>query len=445
MEYPKTHQLHSDLAVGLHSLIEQRGAETEIDRLERELVDPDTSFLGGLKEAVGKIRLYDYKDDLAVHYSDPTDSILNFNIMINFYMAHGAYNTKWSDELFDDTGDLRNIDGDDEGQQLYMSAVLSKARKYLKSGEPNEQIHGLLIAANVASLNLPEDYTGQKPKRHKRETDEEKLFRKAITVIREIVDNHTQEYLYFSRFVEFLEKSPVNESEKDEFFIDELSKPNANDLRKGASDSSITYFANTILKLLAREQTTPESIRDEHFKATRLQNLMQGEAQEEQDPAIVDWDILPPEALGEIENTGKIDSREGNPDFVDPERLKWLARLAIDWGNDAYIVVSGLHKNSESSKYYAAILPGLVSGVPVEHAVAENASSGNATYVFRGERGLNTDGSIWLTWKDVLKDTKSGARALGAKKILHGRYWDENVLEYLTRPESDLDSERYKR
>lgn len=439
MEYPKTHQLHSDLAVGLHNLMEQRNTETEIDRLERELGDPDTSFLGGLKDALSKVK---WHDDKATYCFSGSESTFNFIEMISSRVGYSAYNSKWSDELFDDTNTLRDMDRD---RDFYLYAALSSTRKYLKSDEPKEQIYGLLIAAYIASLNLPEDYAGQKPKRHKGETVEEILFRKAITVIRETTNNHTQESQLFGRFTKTLSGMPVDESTKDGYFYKELYRSDANNLRKGAFDTRITNFANTILELLAREQTTPESIDEEYFKAVRLQILLRGEAQEEQDPVTLNWDILPPEALGEIENTGKIDSREGNPDFVDPERLKWLARLAIDWGNGAYIVVSSLNEKSNSNKYYAAILPGLVSGVPVEHAVAENASSGNATYVFRGERGLNTDGSTWLTWRDVLSDTKSGARALGAKKILHGQYWDENVLEYLTRPDSDLEHDRYKR
>ncbi len=35
-------------------------------------------------------------------------------------------------------------------------------------------------------------------------------------------------------------------------------------------------------------------------------------------------------------------------------------------------------------------------GAQTEHAVAENASSGNVTDVFRSKRNLNDDGSIWV-------------------------------------------------
>lgn len=441
MKTPEIHQLHSDFTAGLRNLVEQRSDESEVNRLERELSNPNTSFFGGLREAAGRVTWFN-EGTPGDYYIDSTDDTLEFQEAILSSSVTSAYNTKWSYEIFNYDGSFRDLKRD---WQFYQYAALSNARKYLKLDDPPEQMRGLLIAARVASLNLPEDYIGQKPKRHKQEITEAILFRKATTILHEVASRRTNASREFSKFLEKFDEMVPDKNRQDDYYLNIMSQQDTALLRQGQAEMSLRVFAMTVLELLAREQTTPELIHDEQYKLSHLKYLCKGEDQEVQESDTVNWNILPPEALGEIEHTGEIKDKEGKLDFVDPERLKWLARLAIDWGNDAYIVVSSLKEKSDTNKYYAAILPELKNGVPIEHAVAENASSGNATYVFRGERGLNADGSTWLTWKDVLKDTKSGARALGAKKILHGKYWNENVIEYLTRPDTNLDSDRYRR
>jgi hypothetical protein len=436
---PELDSLRTNFASGLQNLIEQRTHESEIDQLERELSNPETSFIGAIRDATGDITWYMPNEPESFRL-ELDDSVTGFESRIINSSRRSAQDSKWSSEIFDEEGHVR--DTEDTSQEFYQYAALSTARKLLNKPDVLSQATGLLVAARVAMFNLPDDYHGEKPKRHKQETIDDVLFRKAHLLLRDKLSKETKEQ---QTFLEFFR------SARDSFDIDEgfkryvsvLIHPDAEELRQGRSDAIIEAFAGKILDLLARDQTTPESIREEQFKLAKLRELRK--EQREPEPETVNWEILPPEALEEIERTGETGSKEGTPDFVDPERLKWLARLAIDWGNEAYIVVSSLRDRSDTNRYYAAILPGLSGGIPVEHAVAENASSGNATYVFRAERGLNLDGSTWLTWQDVLKDTKAGARALGAKRVLHGQYWNENVIEYLTRPDADLDSKYYKR
>lgn len=113
------------------------------------------------------------------------------------------------------------------------------------------------------------------------------------------------------------------------------------------------------------------------------------------------------------------------------------------WDKNRSRIAIAYLESSGNYEYRVALLPQEIDGVSIVHAVAENASSGNAIYIFRGERGLDEKGQVWLEWSDVLSKDRRSARYLGARKILHTKHVDNNLLEYITRNPNSLDKRGY--
>lgn len=185
-------------------------------------------------------------------------------------------------------------------------------------------------------------------------------------------------------------------------------------------------------------------MQNEIAKFRRLKELREAEPENLIDVRETNWTILPPGEGEPYDGTGTTGPREHPPVIVNMDRIRWLQQIGRLWGHDPYIAIANLDKTGDYD-YRVVILPQVIGGQLVEHAIAENPSSDNATFVFRAEQGIDDAGNVWLTWKDVFDGKKDHAKALGARRILHTAYHEDNVIEYLTRPVEKLDSKRYYR
>lgn len=356
-------------------------------------------------------------------------------------MHEATRSSKWADQLYTDDGETAGS----AVQRRY--AAMSHARRvWAKSDEPIDVIRGMLVPAITAMEFKPDDFVpGQQVPKRKNATPEEDIFRIAwrdLNQFRKPQGQNTRDIKKHLDYVAALKERYTLEEVHD--YVDQaLYDPENDDLRRGEWRLGIKNLANDLLDLIERDDLTADGFAEEMY--TLIQRSNDRDEAGELPVEETDWTILPAGTLEEL-GEGDGSTHETSEDFVDPERMKWLARLALQYGNGAYIAVANLD-SSGNYDYRVAVLPEeKQNGTVIEHAVAENPSSGNAIYVFRGERGLEDDGvTRWLTWRQVLSDNKSGARALGARRILHGLHTDDNVMEYLTRPSSDLDKPGYKR
>lgn len=140
----------------------------------------------------------------------------------------------------------------------------------------------------------------------------------------------------------------------------------------------------------------------------------------------LDWEVLPP---GELEERARAIVREQSSRntevTIDLERLKILANIRKQWGEDASFYAYGkLGKRriikqdgqEEPDQYLLLILQEFDSDGNVirEHAVAESPIAGpNALYVFR------QDVSEGLHWREVMALPKNYARSLKARAVKH--------------------------
>lgn len=217
----------------------------------------------------------------------------------------------------------------------------------------------------------------------------------------------------------------------------------------------LAQISENLLALLQGNPNLRTDFRDEVFLLDSTRETPSGVTEEPTETTPIRetrWTILPPEQLQTLgladENTTGADlSSSEEPErqrFIDMDRMKWLGDIAALWGEDAYMAVANLDSTGRYD-YRVAVLPQvLADGTKVEHAVVENPASNNATFVFRGERGLD-EGKVWLTWQDVFQEHRRGATQLGARRIIHKLNHDDNVLEYLTRRQEALDKPGYQR
>lgn len=414
--------------------------------LEQKEALPQTPFTSALLEAAQKFAYYEVDSDTDKVYrmvwKENDESTLVGKLEST--IGDAALKTKWASSVENTDGEA----ADDE--MVKYRAALSYARTELsRSKKTGDRLKAVLIPAVIAMEFKPEAWTpDQKVVKHKNESEEEKIFR---TAWRDLASMHKRDNkntdamdLYYA-YVRALTESHLSLGEMDTYIVEAVMDPENEELREGYMNAAIAELSSRLSDIIGRPEFTADGFREEMYILQRRDHESK-RAEEEPDLPIEEtkWTILPP---GTLEELGEGDGRdhEATPNYVDPERMKWLARLAMQWGGGAYIAVSNLDSRGHYD-YRVAVLPEEKNGVITEHAIAENPSSGNAIYVFRGERGLEDDGKThWLTWQQVLSDTKAGARALGARRILHGNHTDENVLEYLTRPAADLDKSGYKR
>jgi hypothetical protein len=220
-------------------------------------------------------------------------------------------------------------------------------------------------------------------------------------------------------------------------------------------------FAGNMLRHVLNEKTTSEAFGTE-IDAWHMRAYGTAMADEQTEPEMKEthWTILPPDTLQQLLQDGHTEQREGEPDplfdasvaetiklVFQNDRIKKLARFALEWGDGAYIAIANLD-NTGGSQYRAAILPDRSlplqpNGEPLAHAFADNPrEKKHAAFLFRAETGMNPQDEILYTWKDVFSGTKDVAKGLGARRLLHVGDLDGRVLEALTAPTSKLSRRR---
>ena len=434
------------IAGAIRAHLDNKTSGETIDNQEQRF-DPEHSVHGLMFKEAQDFRYYflpspdgSYAFGKWIFANNPDTSVVDFADSLRTKHANAAFKSKWGDRLYHPDGVPM------EGFRIEREySALSYARKVLaKSDEPIKRLFSVIIPADVAAYYKPQDWDGQKPRKHKNESNDEAIFRMAWNDLNQRARTGQVDTVNIKLFKALLKKDNYgNRKISDEDFDSAMHNPENQDLRDGQLSIQIENTATRLIKAIKNPNFTAERHREEAFELLRLSRQEKDPADNTEIPVKeTDWTILPPGTLEEL-SEGNGTNKEVES-FVDPDRMRWLARLAIDWGNDAYIAVSNLDK-SGNYDYRVAVLPQLKNGILIEHAVAENPASGNAVYVFRGERGVEDNGHTWLTWKEVLSDTKKGARALGARKIVHNQFSEENVLEYLTRQQADLDKPGYKR
>ncbi len=430
-------QLHQRFAEGLGGLIERLTPPSP-----EPLSDPNTSFYALLHQQRKKFIYFAFNEKTKRYASfEPPpveNSQMNF-IITSQLRLNAASESKWFDKESVKAPDRDFV-------QISYAALNVVKNAWLKAeNNPLRRLNGLMVAGLIAANYMPPNYNSpERPKKHKNETVEEEMFRRAMSILFDIKNNVTHENRKFDNVYTAHKGDPIRITEL-------LMKPDNEVLRRGSVDLQIWSYANELIEKLASPDFTPEMYGEEVYElqkwAEKIKKQKSQETQPEPPVEETKWTILPPGTMEQIakgpikgESAGKYE----NAQFVDPDRMKWLAELALSWNPDAYIVVSNL-KATGDYDYRAAILPQVKNGVKIEHAVAENPASKNTIYVFRAERGIDDDGSTWLTWKEALSDNRTGAKALGARKIVHNQYVRENVMEYLTRKDEDLDKVGYRR
>lgn len=436
VELGKRHELNQKFASGLKNLIERQTPPSP-----EPLTDPDNSFIALLLNMQNVFASYSLDEQSGKYALFGAPEVENAPLHLDRilrYRITAASESKWFDK--------NTVLAPDADYDEVSYAALSTVRKAWINDydHPTRRFNGLMVAAFIAAVNLPEDYNSPvKPKKHKGETVKDALFRKAMGIIFDLKERCiNKEYREYVRI--------ADELEWDSDRMDaHLAPPGNENLHRGHLDATLFSFANALITRFASNNFNPATFSEEGYEYRRWihENRESNEAITEPPVKETTWTILPPGTMEELAkgpvkgaSTGKYEGAQ----FVDPERMQWLAELALSWSPDAYIAVSNL-KATGDYEYRAAILPQVINGMNVEHAVAENPASKNAIYVFRAERGIDDDGSVWLTWEDALKDNRTAAKMLGARKIVHNQYVKENVTEYLTRKVENLDKVGYRR
>ncbi len=199
--------------------------------------------------------------------------------------------------------------------------------------------------------------------------------------------------------------------------------------------ASVAHF---LLEHMNRSQQD-EAYRESWIQAVEVYFAQREEVAAQVQVTQTEWVILPVggDGIPKAEHEGDGATAEK---FIDKKRIENLFRIVKIWGSGR--VVRGRLKGSgRGHSYYAAILPQIVDGTLVEHAIADcEEGSDNAIYAFRGDRPGEKH-----TWEFVFDGNKPRAKGFGAKVIKHTDHVEENTIEYLTRPLKQLNDTRYRR
>jgi len=332
-----------------------------------------------------------------------------------------------------------------------------------KGSTPEEMNSACIVLGYIAAATKPEGISaGSRPVKHKGETSEQRTFRMATSELRRFISSKA--LLLESEAFEYIRRSSSMSPDAIAHRALERLSESSKGARPVYSHERIQQYSDAINRAVARnkaakiyewifsEQTTAEGVLDE-FAAWEQIWLQQDKANSADeliiDPTVeTNWTILPPrmlEQLGIVEVGDSTKGSEGSLYAVDKDRLRFMGSVVLDWGEGAYIAVANLKATGEHD-YRAAILPERrPDGTVLEHGFVENPQHKNAGFVFRAERGLSEDGTVWLDWRGVFSDNKKDAELLGARRLLHVPNFQQNVWEYLTRPPQDLDKKGYKR
>lgn len=150
----------------------------------------------------------------------------------------------------------------------------------------------------------------------------------------------------------------------------------------------------------------------------------------------VDWVILPIDE-SDPRTGGPGDERARTPIADEPEHIQKLIAFALEWGNGSYRAQANIEA-SDGTAYEAVILPAVIGGIAVEHALVDTPEGDNALFAWRAEKGFRQDEND-ITWREVFRDGKKHAEAMGARRIYHTPTTDNRIKEYFARDEADLD------
>lgn len=352
--------------------------------------------------------------------------------------ADQAASTKWAKFLFTTEGGMVT----DKPNQLSYATLKYGRKELAKSHEPCDRFLAVGTAAFIAALRKPESLSdGEIPRKRKSETDDQLVFRTAINNL-----------LEFSRLAETREAKLWGQAYRELQARDIEDKhdgmmalPENEHLRIGCVNLQLSIASRNLCSRILSEDFSSEQFHNEISSLILFEKQRQKDDEKELLIEETNWEILPPEVLKRIQQGVSESTGAPYERVIEQDRLRWLASLAIQWDpSNAYIAIADLRSSGEHD-YLVAVLPQkLPDGTVIEHAVAENPTTGNAVYVFRAEKGFAAGGRT-VSWQDVLSRSKFIARALGARKVVHNQYVEDNVLEYLTRPEDELDRPGYKR
>lgn len=175
----------------------------------------------------------------------------------------------------------------------------------------------------------------------------------------------------------------------------------------------------------------------EQFAAQHIRNDFQsslGSHETELTVLEVRWTILPAGDGGTrqaVASSG--DESLGKIRKSDLTRIEKLRELIKEQGGDGYLAVSNLKQNGKFD-YVVGVLPKRIGSSVLEDAVADNPEVGNAMFVFKGEHGLDEEGKVVFTWKDVFSSTKAAAKRMGAHRIVHTADAYTKLREYFEQP-----------
>lgn len=139
----------------------------------------------------------------------------------------------------------------------------------------------------------------------------------------------------------------------------------------------------------------------------------------------VGWTILP---VGEGDSRGTFggDSAGNIHEKQDdePEHIKRLRRIGRTWPG-ARRAISDIEA-SDGTKYELVLLPAVVGGLAVEHAIGDTVAPDNSAWGWDATKGIQ-DGEVVTTWREVFSDSKPFARAMGATCMYHTATLDERL------------------
>ncbi|MFO0971560.1 MAG: hypothetical protein U0520_04430 [Candidatus Saccharimonadales bacterium] len=437
MEISTRDELLQSFATGLDQLI------LELTNDERELEPdvPPSALLDLMQVGCLNMPIYSEGEVMPSLWNASIVDRAEFAQLIRQKVANNAGLSKWGEQIFDKNGVKRP---EVETVDISYTALKYGRRELIKSNDPVDKLRAVCNAAFIAGVAKPGHWAdGQVPKKHKNETDEDIVFRTAISDLSYFVQlgRRREVRLLHEAYDALAAQSSEN---LDERFDKMMAMPGNEVLREGRILTGVSNAALDLRDYILSGEFSSTQFHEE------IGNLLLFEQQRKQNtdssslPVVeTEWEILPPEVLEKISD-GSYGSEDGDRRFIDLGRLKWLASIALQWDPQrAYLAVADLDTSGEHD-YVAAILPEDTDHGVIEHVVAENPVSGNAVYVFRAEKGFRA-GARTVGWREVFNKTKFIARALGARKIVHNGNVQDNVLEYLTRPERDLDKQGYRR
>lgn len=417
--------LYNQLAGGFASLYDRR--ETEVFQ---RLATPGQSFVSDFYSTLDKLYLlFDQQGELCeAPLPQPTlTEIASYaEKMAEDYRITEAPESKRETLL------VQHIEREINSKELIGASTSNDLLQDVKV-----DVCGIFTLANIAILNKP-------PK-----VDKDTLFRKRPK------ETHEQKVFRCAMLALTAPKPQNILSSAEQSLNKNIHSRGRAALTQALKDPDARHIAGSLvakLRLHALRDVLSENVlRSNVTTASFLDEIHLGysmETMSEQDNPIptteTDWTIFPDavsDEQGQPQSRPSEDispSHEVNRPPLQPQRLRFLGQLALQWGENAYTAVSKLRQGRE--QYRVVVLPQtLPNGQVIEHAIADNPLAGNALYVFRGESGLGSNGQILRTWKEVFDKHRGNARQLGAQRFYHSSQLEEKVLNYLTMNPSDLD------